>query len=112
MYRPDEKYFVNIAPLFFRRQQLRVGDVACLRRGNRYIFALVTKQLHFQKPNLHTIRLCLVALRRCMEEKGLDAIGMPRISCGLDGQNWNEIKALIEQVFVGSNLRIYVYTPS
>ena len=36
---------------------------------------------------------------------------MPRIGCGLDRLNWDDVKILINEVFENSEVKIKVFSP-
>lgn len=50
------------------------------------------------------------ALRKCMsvvaERYGDKRIGLPRIGCGLGGGDWNAVRDILEQVFVGCDVTV------
>ena len=96
----DCKMSQGIAKVFRRQfgrveeiqgQQVGVGGVAVLRDGDRYIYNLVTKDRFHGKPTMATLRASLEELRREMEEAGVVRVAMPRIGCGLDMLQWEEV---------------------
>ena len=66
---------------------------------------LITKEKYWQKPTLETLEQALNDAKTTLDslsEIGMNVpkkIVMPRIGCGLDKLNWNEVKPLIEQFF-------------
>ena len=42
------------------------------------------------------------------EAYDIKKLAMPRIGCGLDRQNWTDVKALIEKVFADTDIEIMV----
>ena len=92
-----------------RAQGKGVGQVAAIKRGSRFIFNLITKQQYFQKPQLQDLRACLEQMCQHCVANDVAELAMPRIGCGLDGLLWHEVKALIEEVFAGSGVRITVF---
>ncbi|KAH0618795.1 hypothetical protein JD844_018271, partial [Phrynosoma platyrhinos] len=64
-------------------QQRRTGDVAVLKRDNRYVYYLWQSQLD---------SLC------------------SRIGCGLDCLDWRKVSTMLEEVFEGTGVYITVYT--
>lgn len=72
------------------------------------IFNLVTKRNYWDKPTLTTIKNSLKHMMDCCEILGITKIAMPRIGCGLDNQNWHDVKALIEEVFGDTDIEIVV----
>ena len=90
----------------------RVGEVYTLRRGGRCIYYMVTKpRSSGTYPTMASMRAALESLRTRVRADGVTALAMPRIGCGLDGMVWEEVRALIREVFVGcSGLTISVFT--
>lgn len=85
------------------RMNLRIGDVGALRRGERSIYALVTKERSAGSyPTLASMRQALVALRDRMARDGVTTVAAPRIGCGLDRLSWNDVRPIIEDVFGGA----------
>ena len=93
-----------------RQQQAKVGEIAILEEGDRFIYNLVTKEKYYGKPTIASLRKSLVMMRSHMEEKGVKEVAMPRIGCGLDRIDWGKVKIMLEEVFSGSDLKVIVYT--
>lgn len=72
------------------------------------IFNLVTKRNYWDKPTLETIKNSLKEMKIFCEILDITKIAMPRIGCGLDKQNWHDVKALIEEVFGDTDIEIVV----
>ena len=69
---------------------------------------LVTKQRYFHKPTIETLRQALDDLCAQALEMGLGKIAMPKIGCGLDKLNWEEVKTVIHKVFEAADIEILV----
>ena len=54
------------------------------------------------------IESCLKELKKKQEWTGR-SLGIPRIGCGLAGGSWNVVKAIIEDVFKDSEVKVTVY---
>lgn len=102
-----KKRFGGISEL--REQTGQVGDVKWIHRDGRYILYIITKDRFFHKPTYPKIEEGLVNLRSFLEMKGIHSIGIPRICCGKDRKNWNDVRALIEKVFKGAKIWVIVY---
>ena len=72
------------------------------------IFNLVTKRNYWDKPTLETIKNSLKEMKIFCKILDITKIAMPRIGCGLDKQNWHDVKALIEEVFGDTDVEIVV----
>ena len=75
---------------------------------NPIILNLVTKRDYWDKPTLITIKNALSWMKKQCEMFNINKIAMPRIGCGLDRQNWTDVKALIEEVFADTDIEIVV----
>lgn len=67
---------------------------------------LVTKELYWHKPTYQTVREALESTRDWVVIGG--KIAMPQIACGLDGLNWNKVRAIIKDVFCDTEIEILV----
>ena len=79
------------------------------RAGNLYIYNLVTKTKFSEKPNLTTLSLTLEEMKSHARLYGISTIAIPKIGCGLDQMNWQEVVKLLTDIFACSNIRIVVY---
>lgn len=84
------------------------GHGYCLLTNNDHVFNLVTKHRYFEKPTLDTMREALIHMRIIAEERGIHKIAMPRIGCGLDRLQWQDVKDILMEVYGGSDLDIRV----
>lgn len=109
----------GIAVLFKKRfgsvpalldQKKKTGEVAVLKRPQRYIYYLITKNRAFQKPTYESLQNSLEAMKKHCISNGVTCISMPRIGCGLDKLNWNAVAARIQDVFKDTNIVITVYS--
>ena len=81
-----------------------VGD--CLPVDN--VFNLVTKELAFQKPTIDSLGESLQCMKRQMLALKIKKLAMPKIGCGLDKLDWEEVKDVIETVFDDTDIEILV----
>lgn len=72
------------------------------------VLNLVTKVRYYEKPTMDTLRSALEDMRLYCCEKGIRKVAMPRIGCGLDLLKWEEVSALIQEVFKYSRIEIMV----
>lgn len=69
---------------------------------------LVTKQRYFHKPTLETLRQALEDLCTQALEIKLQRIAMPKIGCGLDRLNWEDVRKIVKEVFGDTEVEILV----
>lgn len=91
-------------------QRLRTQPWAelCMKVDN--VFNLVTKRCYWQKPTMKSLEDSLNQLKfHCTKTVVTKTLVMPRIGCGLDKLNWNEVQELIKDTFKDTNINIEVY---
>ena len=95
-----------------RRTKLLIGQTFPFwdQTGNRYIYNLLTKTEFSEKPNLPTLSLTVEEMKSHAQLYGISTIAIPKIGCGLDQMNWQELVKLLRDIFAYSNIRIVVYT--
>ncbi len=69
---------------------------------------LVTKERYFHKPTLDTLRQSLIDLRGQAVERNLKRLAMPKIGCGLDKLEWENVSMVIKEVFGETDIEILV----
>ena len=116
----DLKMSKGIAYQFLKRfgcqdelksQNKMTGEVAYIvTPDNKYIFYLITKLKYYQKPTMNSLRVCLNAMKELIKSNSIKTLSMPRIGCGLDKLNWEDVKRLISDVFGDLDLTITVYS--
>lgn len=91
-------------------QQKRTGECAVLKRSQKYVYYLITKEKYNQKPTYDSLRKSLLAMKAHCLENGVTSISMPRIGCGLDRLDWDKVEVMIKEVFQDVDICITVYT--
>lgn len=69
---------------------------------------LVTKQRYFHKPALETLQQALEDFRTKALEKGIKKIVMPKIGCGLDKLDWEDVRTLVQKAFENTDIEVVV----
>eukprot|EP01100_Stratorugosa_tubuloviscum_P004772 TRINITY_DN2204_c0_g1_i2.p2 TRINITY_DN2204_c0_g1~~TRINITY_DN2204_c0_g1_i2.p2 ORF type:complete len:153 (-),score=46.71 TRINITY_DN2204_c0_g1_i2:651-1109(-) len=93
-----------------RSQINRIGQVAFLRRENRFIYYLITKEFYFNKPTYQSLENSLKHLREIMIVNNDKSISLPKIGCGLDKLEWPKVEKLIKEIFCNTNICITIYS--
>ena len=124
----DDKYYLchcisddfalgaGIAVQFEKRYKLKrelfrlypegLGSVGCVLVGK--VFNLVTKEKYYHKPTLITLQQSLIQMKELAIQNNIKYIAMPRIGCGLDGLEWNDVRNIICAVFQDTDVKILV----
>jgi len=79
---------------------------ACLPIAN--VLNLVTKDKYWHKPTLKSLRDALEDMKMIAVENCIKKIAMPRIGCGLDKLNWQDVEPMIKDVFKDMDIEIMV----
>lgn len=92
-----------------RSQNVSIGGVGYIQSdSNRYIFYLVTKHRYFHRPTYATLRSSLMKCKDLCVELEVRHLAIPKIGCGLDRLEWQQVREIIKEVFMSSNVRITV----
>lgn len=77
--------------------------------GGCMVYNLVTKAKCNDKPTIATLQGALDSLKEYVIARNVTQIVMPKIGCGLDGLNWDDVSLLIIDTFADVNVNIVVY---
>ena len=80
------------------------------RGALRYIYNLVAKERFCEKPGLSTMSKTLEAMKIHASMNGVSTIAIPKLGCGLDQMNWQEVVKLLRDIFACADVQIVVYT--
>ena len=101
---------LGVKQLLFAKYQLYRdsydGHGHALQTG--HVWNLVTKARSWNKPTYKSLAEALIELRIKLEENNISQIAMPKIGCGLDKLDWNNVSRLIQKVFADSDIDITV----
>lgn len=82
----------------------------------RYLVNLFTQEgayAHGSKPghaSLSHVNHALHALRNFALKEKVASLALPRLACGINGLDWNDVKPLIEKQLGDLDIPVYVYT--
>lgn len=92
-----------------KEQSKTIGQCAYLKRGNRYIFYLITKKLYMHKPTYLALENSLKDMLKLCTTLNVTHLAMPRIGCGLDKLDWDIVHRIIDEVFENTNIKIQIF---
>lgn len=72
------------------------------------VFNLVTKPKCYHKPTYDSLREALESMRAQMALFAITKLAIPMLGCGLDRLNWEDVYAIIEDVFADSDVDILI----
>ena len=72
------------------------------------VFNLVTKDKCYHKPTYESLKAALEDMKEQMQQEFITKLAMPRIGCGLDGLEWDKVRAIVEEVFADTDVEILV----
>lgn len=77
--------------------------------GECMVYNLVTKAKCNDKPTIVTLQDALDSLKEYVISHNITKIVMPKIGCGLDKLNWDEVSVCIMDTFADTSVDITVY---
>lgn len=72
------------------------------------VFNLVTKEKYYHRPTLESLRSALEELMEFVVELGIKKLAMPKIGCGLDRLNWDDVSVMIQEIFLECDVEIMI----
>ena len=76
--------------------------------GKGYIYNFVTEETFCDKPNLSTLSKTLEAMKSDASMNGVSTIIIPKLGCGLDQMNWQEVVKLLQDIFAYADVQLVV----
>lgn len=73
-----------------------------------FIANLITKSKYWMKPSYDSLEMSLKSLRRQLGNDFNKTLIMPKIGCGLDKLEWNEVSKLIEKYLSDFDVRVCI----
>ena len=77
--------------------------------GKLYIYNLLTKERFCDKPDLSTLSKTLETPKIHASTNGISTIAIPKLGCGLDQMNWQEVVKLLRDIFAYDDVQTVVY---
>ena len=70
----------------------------------------MTKEKFGDKPNLSRLSKTLEAMKIHASMNGVSTVAIPKLGCGLDRMNWQEVVKLLRDIFAYADVQLVVYT--
>ena len=78
--------------------------------SRRYICNIVTKEKYLVKTDLQTLATTLQNMQAHATMHGVSTIAVPKIGCGFDQMNWQDVVKLLRNNFAYSVIQIVIYS--
>ena len=78
------------------------------RGDNMNIFNLITKKSFNLKPTYSSIYECIKQMKSICINSNITHLAMPKIGCGKDRLDWNEVKEMLEIEFKNIDIEILI----
>lgn len=85
-------------------EEIEIGEVYLIDN----VYSLVVKDSSYDRPDRDVLMNALVELRDQMVEDMVTKIAIPKLCCGRNGLEWDDVKAMISFVFGDSDIQILV----
>ncbi len=85
-----------------------VGEVAFLKKGDRYVYYLITKKWSRSKSTYKTMKEVVKSLKKLCIQHNINKLAMPYIGCGLDKLKWSVVKLILKKEFKNCNIKILI----
>ena len=81
-----------------REKLFSLGDIYAYNYDNGTVFNLGTQASWTTKADINAIENALIKMLSYAHQNNIFKIALPRISAGLGGLNWNDVKIVIDEV--------------
>ncbi|KAL8572872.1 hypothetical protein ACOMHN_011121 [Nucella lapillus] len=92
-----------------KKQGKVVGEVAVLKREERFVYYLVTKCHFHDRPTYKTLCASLEAMKRHCKANHVVRLSVPQIGCGIDGMKWEKVSDMLAEVFKDRTVTVTAY---
>ena len=98
----------NLRPHY---QNLKAGSLIAhfLSQNGNWIYNLVTKNKHYDKPTYYNLRKSLCRMKSHMLTYGIKEINLPQIGCGLDKLEWARVFNIILCLFANTDILVNIF---
>lgn len=75
---------------------------------DRVVYNLITKPYYYDKPTYESLRETLLKLKEMLLKTDDRKIAMPKIGCGLDKLNWEQVELILKEIFNDMDIEILI----
>lgn len=104
MYGMKEKIETFCADEYSDNTDVELGEAVLIDN----VFNLVVKESSYNKPDADRLLDALTDMRDQMDAKMIKKLAIPKICCGRNGLEWDDVKSALEFVFDDSDVQILV----
>lgn len=104
MYGMKEKIETFRADEYSDNADIELGEAVLIDN----VFNLVVKESSYNKPDADRLLDALTDMRDQMDAKMIKKLAIPKICCGRNGLEWDDVKSALEFVFDDSDVQILV----
>lgn len=89
-------------------QNKGTGELAILKREERLIYYLITKERCYDKPRYEDLFRALTEMRDHIVKHNIRKLALPKIGCGLDKLQWETVAAMLKYIFADVHVEILI----
>lgn len=94
-----------------RTGECTIGKVFFCNEGGKLIANFPSKNKWRQSSRLDYIKRGLDSLIIGLKDRKIKTVAIPPLGCGNGGLNWADVKGLIEEAFLTTDITVYLYEP-
>lgn len=103
------KFYRYVCNSVVGTEKVLVGSSKLFNENDKYVACIFTQIEPGPNAKLEYIESALNDLKHKMKSLGLYEVSIPKIGCGIGGLKWEEVKRIVEKVFRGSEITVFVY---
>ena len=104
MYGMNEKIEASYVDDYTDNVDIELGEAILVDN----VFNLIVKENSYNKPDSDRLLDAIVNMRDQMDAKMIKKLAIPKICCGRNGLEWDDVRSMFEFVFADSDVQILV----
>lgn len=102
----QDKFSLRSALKYFEYRGASLKHPTCIKVDR--VFNLITKAKSSGKPTLKSLQKSLDIMKDIVIANNIKHLAMPKIGCGLDRLNWDDVSEYIQEIFKDVDIEILV----